>query len=121
MSAIPFSKILVQSGRVERGKTEARIFGYPTANIAFDDHEISGAYAGQVEIDAVPYEAAIYADQKRKVLEAHIFEFSGDIYGKDVTMTLLEKISDSKVFTDMNALQAKITSDIEKVRKYFGK
>lgn len=113
--------ILTQRGLVEEGLATARETGFPTANIRFSDLEVSGTYAGQVRVDDVVYRAAIYANQKRDVLEAHLFDFSGDLYGKDVTMTLLERMAESKTFQGAQDEKSFIDWAVAEVEKYFNR
>ena len=108
-------------GVVIRGESAGTKLGFPTANIALEDVNISGTYVGTVVVDDILYEAGIYANQRRNILETHILDFSGDLYGKTITVTLHEKIRDDKVFTNEKDLSKTIASDIKKVREYFDK
>ncbi len=121
MSETTHPTIVVHSGVVERGAGQGQVLGFPTANITFADPKIAGTYAGRVEMGGVLYRAAVYADQKRKLLEAHLLDFSGDLYGKNITITLLQKISEEGAFTDVAALQRKIAQDVAAVKNYFKK
>lgn len=112
------------SGEVMRGESTGTRLGFPTANIALKDTEVSGTYAGTVVVDDILYEAGIYANQRRHILETHILDFSGDLYGKIITVTLLEKIRDDQEFTSFaneKALSKTIANDIRHVREYFDK
>lgn len=100
---------------------EAGGIGFPTANIRFTDPDISGTYAGKVVVDGVEYRSAIYANQKRGVLEAFLFDFSGDLYGKSVTMTLLERLAESKEFRGEQDQKSFIDWAVTEVEKYFNR
>jgi len=115
----PLTKIVEQSGTVLRGAGQGQVLGFPTANIAFYQADIVGTYAGEVSVDDRVYQSAVYVDQKRKLLEAHLFDFSGDLYEKDITITLFQKIAEAEEFTDVVALKEKIARDVELVKKYF--
>ncbi len=106
-------------GIVQKGEGRGTALGYPTANIVLEDVSISGIYAARVRIDETEYEAAIFADPARKILEAHILDFSGDLYGETIGVTLLEKIRDTKIFTNDEELRRAISEDIVAVCKYF--
>jgi FAD synthase len=113
--------ILIQKGVVEEGLATAREVGFPTANIRFSDPEVSGTYASRVRVDDTEYRAAIYANQKRSVLEAHLLDFSGDLYGKDVTMILLERMAESKTFQGTQDEKSFIDWAVAEVEKYFNR
>ena len=81
--------------------------------------ELSGIYAARVLVGGREYGAAGFADQERKILEAHILDFSGDLYGKEITIQLLKKIRDSMRFSHDTALRAAIADDVACVRTYF--
>ena len=123
------------SGVVIRGKGRAGALGYPTVNIPLEDHGISGIYSALVKIgdgvnpaepDARPegfreYIAAVFVDPKRKLLEAHLLDYSGELYGIEVAIELCEKIRGSEKFDDDEDLRLAIKKDISKVRDYFAK
>lgn len=112
------------SGTVIRGESTGTRLGFPTANIALEDSDVTGIYAAKVLVDDMEYEAGVYANQKRHILEAHLLDFSGDLYGKEITILLHEKIRDDKEFSSFSneaELSRAIQGDVEKVRKYFRK
>src|SRR4051812_20322346 len=111
-------------GVVQKGKRRAGELGFPTANIALTDAGVSGIYAALVTIDGEKYHAAVYADQRRHMLEAHLEKYSlagpagGDLYGKVIEMELLKKIREDKKFDDDTALTLQIQKDVRDVRDY---
>lgn len=113
--------ILTERGIVERGTAVARTVGFPTANIPYDQADISGTYAGRVLIAGIEYQAAVYANLERKVLEAHVFDFSGDLYGTEITVMLLEKIAVSEQFRDSKDEKTFIEWVVSEVKDYFNK
>lgn len=108
-------------GVVQSGGKRAAKFGFPTANIPLTDTSLSGIYAARVHLPNSEYDAVIYANQARKLLEAHLLDFSGDLYGKTIEVALLEKIREDAVFADEDAARAAITKDVAAVRAYFKK
>lgn len=106
------------TGVIVEGSKKASLLGFPTANIEIDT-PITGIYAGTVTVKGTEYRAALFGDAKRKLLEAYILDFSGDLYGQEATFSLLEKMRDHGDFTDDAALKAQIAADVEKVRAYF--
>jgi len=108
------------SGIVQKGKQEGEGLGFRTINIPLADAEPSGVYAAKVKVGEEEYEAVAFADQVRHVLEAHVIDFTADLYGWNVKIELLKKIRERKKFTDAAALKSAIAKDIEDVRQYFG-
>ena len=112
-------KRLLFSGIVQKGARRGTALGFPTANISFDGNE-SGIYAAKVLLNGQEYHAAVYADQKRKVLEAHLGKYSGgDLYGREIEIELLKKIREDKKFEDKEALRTAIAADVQTIRSYF--
>lgn len=107
------------SGIVQKGNRRGTELGFPTLNIPLGDSDISGVYAARVKLGDEWYEAAVFADKKRRVLEAHILDFSAELYGWQVTVELLEKIRESKKFRTDAVLKESITQDLIAVRSYF--
>lgn len=107
------------TGIVEAGSKRAAALGYPTINIPLADKDISGIYAALVKVGEEEYEAVAFADQRRKLLEAHIFDFAKDLYGWNVKITLVRKMRDNKKFTDDKALQNAIADDVKRTREHF--
>lgn len=107
------------AGIVERSSGRGRMLGFPTANIHLSDAEPSGIYAARATFGDTTYIAAAFADQERHILEAHLLDFSGDLYGKEVRIELLAKIRDAEWFVDDGALVRVIAKDVAKIREYF--
>jgi FAD synthase len=61
----------------------------------------------------------VYANQKRNLLESHLLDFSGDLYGKEMTVTLYEKLAESKGFKSDVEREEFIAWAVEAVREYF--
>lgn len=108
-------------GIVTNGDGHARVLGFPTINIAFDAG-FSGVWVGRVRVgEKKDYRAAVFADPIRHVLEAHLLDFSDDVYGEMVEITLQEKIRETKKFETDDELSAAIAADCVRVREYFEK
>ena len=105
-------------GVVQEGEKRGVTLGFPTINIPLAGKDVSGIFAAKVFVDGKEYLAAAYANVSRDILEAHLLDFSGDLYGKEVEIELLEKIRDDEKFSDESALKAAIAGDIAKVREY---
>lgn len=112
--------LFTQTGTVVRGAAEARTLGFPTLNIVCEAPSLlSGTYAGIVTVGENSYQAAVYVDIKRKIFEAHLFEFSDDLYGQTVTFQLFKFIVLSKRFIHETEQQQFIEAAVQAVKKYF--
>ena len=105
-------------GVVQKGDKRGGTLGFPTINIPFSGETAGGIFAAAVFIDGKEYLAAAYVNNSRHILEAHLLDFSDDLYGKEVEIELLEKIRDNEKFADETSLKAAIARDIAKVRDY---
>jgi riboflavin kinase/FMN adenylyltransferase len=108
-------------GVVQTGEKRGSALGFPTINIPLEDaggKNASGIFAAKVFVGGREYAAAAYVNSSRGILEAHLLNFSDDLYGKEVEVELLEKIRDDEKFADEDALKAAIARDIAKVREY---
>lgn len=109
-------------GEVVLGKGIGKALLFPTANIEVNKRKLlpeSGVYSGFVEVDGKKYAAGIFvsgaARSDKKIIEAHLLEFDGDLYGKELVVEFHEKVSEVMEFNRLEDLQRKIASDIEKV------
>ncbi len=103
------------TGVVIRGDGYGRTLGYPTANIELME-PLSGVFSGVVVFENTTYPAAIFATEKRPILEAHLLDFDGDLYGKQLSVSIGEKIRDARDFDTEEELKDAIAGDVQKVR-----
>ena len=76
------------TGKVVKGIQKGRTLGFPTANIKTNSNIEAGIYAGYVIADNKKYSAALYFPGN-KIAEAYIFDFEGNLYGKEVNVEIL--------------------------------
>ncbi|MBQ7986503.1 MAG: bifunctional riboflavin kinase/FAD synthetase [Clostridia bacterium] len=109
------------SGKVEKGLGNGRKMGFPTANIAYSEEKLlpaDGVYYGKMlGRDAVINigKNPTFEAEKRTV-EVHIPDFSGDLYGENVEVEILEKIRDDIKFDSIDNLIVQINKDIDYVK-----
>ena len=120
--------IITVKGKVVEGKHIGSTLGFPTANIA-PEGEYSlpgnGVYAARIWIAGCENALMCVLNQGRHptlpegapTIEAHILDFSGDIYGADVTVEYVEFLRGEVRFPGIEALKSQISKDIEKARK----
>ncbi len=110
-------------GRVEFGQQRGRTIGVPTANLSLADYlrPRFGVYAAFAQIEGegpllpgvVNIGVRPTLEGKDERLEIHLFDFTGDLYGRVLKVSLLEFIRDEKKFDGLAALQAQIGLDID--------
>jgi riboflavin kinase/FMN adenylyltransferase len=112
-------------GPVVRGRERGRTIGYPTANLDNETECIppDGVYAARVILadGAYPSIASIgmrptFSESVRSI-EAHIFDFTRDLYGTRIKLELIERIRPERKFDNPDALKAQIALDLSKVRE----
>jgi FAD synthase len=104
---------------VQKGGGYGRKLGFPTANIPLADDSISGIYAAKVRVGGGEYNAAVYADQTRKLLEAHLLHFNDNLYGMEIEIELVKKIREDRTFEDEADARAQIAADVRAVEEYY--
>jgi cytidyltransferase-like protein len=110
---------MMYAGTAIQGDRYGSALGFPTANIRWDGPE-SGIYAARVTVGGKTYDAALYADSRRKLLESHLLSYSGgDLYGCELSIEIIKKIREDKRFDSEIALRAAIAKDIADARDFF--
>ena len=104
-------------GVVLEGKKKGGMLGFPTANIPADGSIYAGIYAGEVIWKGTVYPAAIYKDGAKNIIEAHLLDFSENLYGETITIIAYQKIRDSKFFSKKEELIMAIAKDVEDIKK----
>jgi len=115
-------------GPVVQGDQRGRTIGFPTANVAVK-HEMAmpadAVYAAwYLRSDGVRLPAAVnvgkrptfYQDAEHSLVEAHVIDFEGDLYGEDARVQFVELIRSEQRFDGIDALQAQLKLDIETAR-----
>ena len=112
-------------GHVVRGQQLGRKLGYPTANIRLGRRvsPVGGIFAVRVRgIDggALPGVASLgvrpTVDGIEPLLEAHLFDFDGDLYGRRIDVEFVAKLRDEQKFADLETMVRQIDRDAAKAR-----
>lgn len=114
------------SGYVESGRKLGRTLGFPTANVALDSSISvpSGVYLSRIQIEGGEWLQSItnigvnptIDTQTALRSESYIFDFEGDIYGKQVAIELLDHLRDEIQFNSIEELQKQIREDVNQAR-----
>ncbi|MCT6698564.1 bifunctional riboflavin kinase/FAD synthetase [Rheinheimera sp. 4Y26] len=120
----PFSLM----GRVRHGEKVGRQLGFPTANVwlyrnklpvrgvyAIEAFTAHGHFHGVANIGARPT-----LQGKQEQLEAHFFDFQGDLYGQQIEVLLRHKLRAERKFASLAELQQQIQLDAAAARQFFG-
>ncbi|MDQ1437538.1 MAG: riboflavin kinase / adenylyltransferase [Acidimicrobiaceae bacterium] len=115
-------------GVVEHGDARGRDLGFPTANVAVPGEILlpaDGIYAGwYARPDGSRLPAAIslgrrptfYADADRSLLEAHLLDFSGDLYGERARVQFSARLRGEIRFDRVEDLVAQMDKDVAATR-----
>jgi riboflavin kinase/FMN adenylyltransferase len=107
------------------GRRLGRELGFPTANLRFGGKTpaLSGIYASWVHgVDGVPRASVSSLGTRPTVagveplLEAHVFDFDGDLYGRRIEVEFVAKLRDELKFPDLDSLTEQMHRDAEQAR-----
>ena len=110
-------------GQVVQGNQIGRKLKFPTANIVASDHykivPAEGVYAVRADVEGKIYDGMLNIGTRPTVninadhrsIEAHLFDFDNDIYGKYLTLFFEQRIRAEKKFSGLEALQKQLEQD----------
>ena len=114
-------------GIVKKGRQLGKKIGFPTANIDIKDYVMAqpGVYAVKAKkqnsskfikgIANMGYRPTF--NQKKFLLEVHLFNFSENLYNKYLTVNFLKFIRKEKKFKNIDQLKKQIKIDLQKAKK----
>ncbi len=113
-------------GRVAHGDKRGRTIGYPTANILMfrKNSPVNGVFAVTMTgIDGREFEGVANVGTRptvdggsKVILEAHLFDFDREIYGRYVEVHFKQKIRDEMRFQSLDELKAQIVKDVAEAK-----
>jgi riboflavin kinase/FMN adenylyltransferase len=120
-------------GTVGKGEERGRTLGFPTANLELENEVLPalGVYAGRLRFldDGDPAAGAsfpavtnvgtrpTFGASDRVVVEAHLIDFSGDLYGRRVELSFRFHLRPERRFAGKEALRAQIDADRDEARR----
>jgi riboflavin kinase/FMN adenylyltransferase len=113
------------SGHVQGGDRRGRTIGFPTANVSLKGYmePALGVYAVRVGVGADTYDGVANFgrrptfNKQDTLLEVHLFDFAGDLYGKQIDVTFIDFIRSERKFDGLESLKNQIAADGEEARR----
>jgi len=119
------------SGRVVHGDGVGTKLGFPTANIQMKHNRppLNGIFVVEFSgVEAHPLRGVAslgirptLKHQGQPVLEVHVFDFNGDLYGRHVRVDFLHKLRDEEKYADLETLTRQIGLDVENSKAFFSR
>jgi riboflavin kinase/FMN adenylyltransferase len=112
-------------GEIERGDGRGHALGWPTANMRLGNYlrPAYGIYAVRVRLEDGSEHGGVASlgirpmfDPPEELLEAHLFGFDGDLYGRTIEVMLHHYLRPEAKFEDVDALMSQISRDAEEAR-----
>lgn len=111
------------TGFVEHGDARARELGFPTANISLEGEDtLDGVWVayvrcpdGRIHLSCVSIgrRQTFYGEIGRLLLEAHLLDFAGDLYGQLLEVELVHFLRPQLTFDSAESLTSQIQQDIQ--------
>lgn len=120
---------VVISGQVVHGDERGRTIGFPTANVDIPEGFVvpaDGVYAARCMTEAghqfacavnIGKRPTFYGSADRSLVECHLLDFSGDLYGQSLAVEFVERLRDEQRFEGLDALTAQLRTDVERTRE----
>ncbi|MBQ0725459.1 MAG: bifunctional riboflavin kinase/FAD synthetase [Cycloclasticus sp.] len=128
-AALHLNRAYSMSGRVMHGDKRGRELGFPTANVRVKNRKtpLKGVFAVTIQLESgLVYNGVANVgtrpsieDTAEVLLEAHLFDFSGNLYGQRVIIGFCEKLRDEKKFSGLEQLTQQISIDSKQAKTYF--
>lgn len=117
-------------GIVVRGAQRGRTLGWPTINLHPENALLpaDGVYVGEVQLpESQEWRPTVvnvgkrptFEDEMQRVVEGHILDFEGDLYGTRVSLGLCARLRGERAFAGVEELKRQIGLDAEETREYF--
>ncbi|MFA0810503.1 bifunctional riboflavin kinase/FAD synthetase [Microbulbifer epialgicus] len=125
------------TGRVAPGRALGRQLGAPTANVrlhryrsplvgiytvrttATDGKDISSGCSELDGVANVGFRPTVEGEGARPLLEVNLFDFSGNLYGRELAVEFCHKLRDEEKFASLDILKARIAEDIDDAKRWF--
>jgi riboflavin kinase / FMN adenylyltransferase len=116
-------------GVVVEGRRKGRELGFPTANLSTENELIppDGVYATTLSVDGVVRASITNIGvrptfgESARTIETHVLKFDGNLYGKPVRLSFVQRLRDERRFEDVDALRAQIEADQRRAERLFAR
>ena len=114
-------------GVVAEGRQLGRTLGFPTANVVLGEEQLppDGVWAVRGFLEEQSWNGVANlgnrptVDGANHTLEVHLFNYSGDLYGRRLEVEFVHHLRDERKFASLDELRAQITVDSEMARRFF--
>lgn len=118
------------TGTVVVGENRGKSLGFATSNLDVPQEIVDikpGVYACLTDVNGQPWKAVTNIGFRPTFgegilsprIEAHLLEFSGSLYGEELSLKFVERLRDEMKFDQVSALQAQIKADIDQALQIF--
>jgi riboflavin kinase/FMN adenylyltransferase len=117
-------------GKVITSDKRGRVLGFPTANLDIKPQQAlpdNGIYATITQVDGKQFPSATNIGirptfgEGKKMVETHLLNYKGDLYGKEIRVEFVQKLRDEKRFASSEELKIQIDKDVRKVEALLAK
>lgn len=119
------------SGIISKGKQLGRTIGYPTANIKIEEEykliPLNGVYIAQSILNGKTVFGMMNigtrptVDGTTQTIEINFFDFKQDLYGQEITVSLLHRMRSEQKFESLDALKIQLSKDKINAQSYIRK
>lgn len=117
--------IKIIHGIVQTGHHRGKDLGFPTMNIPLNEHVDEGIYFSYIQILEKQYNALTFIgpaktfNETEAYAETYVLDFDQDVYGEEVTVSLLKKLRDNQKFDSAEALTKQMELDKKQAEEFF--
>ena len=116
-------------GTIVEGRRRGKTIGFPTANMATENELIPphGVYATTMTIDGIVHGGVTNIgirptfNETEPTIETHLLRYSGDLYGRRVRLSFVQRLRDERRFENIDALRAQIEADRRRADHLFSR
>ena len=116
-------------GSIVQGKQRGREIGFPTANMTTENELLPpfGVYATTLTVQGAVHAAITNIGlrptfgETTPTIETHVLGYSGDLYGRPVRLSFVQRLRDERRFEDVDALRAQIDADRRRAERLFSR
>jgi riboflavin kinase / FMN adenylyltransferase len=116
-------------GTIVEGRKRGKTIGFPTANMVTENELIPphGVYATTMTIDGIVHGGVTNIgirptfNESEPTIETHLLRYSGDLYGRRVRLSFVQRLRDERRFDTVEALRAQIDADRRRADHLFNR